>query len=256
MKSLRLRGSLRKTYLSWQAVENRRLAALRDLERRYLDLLRVAESVGLETSQGLLEAARKVLEQPLDPGSLKDHNHLKKAFDLLGKSFFRQAPAALQMETRRYAARIEAACQQYEKLGARLMSAQELIDIFSRTPEFDLKKACRLALISPEAAGLTYHLRQRRLAERQARVDSLRQGWRARMATCQRWLVLLRDSLAAGTFKQVERNLKDLAENSPGEDGGNIPKLLADHAKLDLLIAVANRQATRAIAGLLRQKTN
>ncbi len=256
MRALRLRNSLRKTYLSWQAMEARRLAAHQELERRYLDLLRVAESVGLETNQGLLEAARLVLDQPLDPETLKAHHHLKKAFAILGKSFFRLAPAALQMETRRYAGHIEAVCQQYEKLGVRLVSAQKIIGIFRRDPEFDRNQAYRLALISPKAAQLFYHLRQKRLAERQTRADCLAQGWRTRMATCQRWLGLLQESLPASTFKQVDRNLKDLAENAPGEDGENISKLFAHHAKLDLLIAVANRQATRAIAGLLRQKTN
>lgn len=256
MQASRLRDSLRKTYLSWQALETRRLAAHQKLERRYLDLLRVAEAVSLETNQGLLEAARQVLEQPLDPAALKAHHHLKKAFAILGKSFFRRTPAALQMEAGRYASHIEAVCQQYEKLGARLLSAQKIIGIFRRDPEFDNPQACRLALISPEAARLFYHLRQKRLAERQARADCLAQGWRTRMATCQRWLGLLQASLPAGTFRQVDRNLKDLAENAPDEDRPGIPELIAHHTKLDLLIAVANRQATRAIAGLLHQKIN
>ncbi|MDI6855055.1 MAG: hypothetical protein QME75_15795 [Deltaproteobacteria bacterium] len=237
-------------------MESRRLAARRELERRYLDLLGAAESLGLETNTGLLEATRLVLGRPLDPETFKAQVHLSKAFDILGKSFFRQAPAALQTEVRRYAGHLEAVCQQYERLGDRLLAAQKIIDIFSREPEFDRVQAYRLALVSPEAAELFYHLRQKRLAGRQARLNSLVQGWRTRLATCQRWLALLRESLPAGTFKQIDRNLKDLAESAPGEDEGSIPKLLADHAKLDLLISVANRQATRAIAGLLRQKSN
>lgn len=256
MQAFQLRGSLRKTYLSWQALEARRLAAWQELERRYVDLLLVVEAVGLQTNQGLLEAVRLVLDQPLDPSALKTHNHLKKAFAILGKSFFRQVPAALQMEAGRYAGHIEVVCHQYEKLSARLVSAQKIIAIFRRTPEFDHSQAYRLALISPEAAWLFYHLRQKRLAERQAKADCLAQGWRTRMATCQRWLALLQESLPASTFRQVSRNLKDLAENVPDEGGPNIPKLLAHHAKLDLLIAVASRQATRNIAGLLCQKSN
>ncbi len=249
-------NTLRKAYASWQALESRRLAARQELERRYLSLHQEVESVHIEPYQGLLRAARLALDQPLDPPALKAHNRLKKAFAILGKSLFRQAPAALQMETRRYACHIDAVCRNYEEMGARLLSAQKIIGIFRRNPEFGSTQAFRLALISPEAAWLFYHLRERRLAERQARENCLARGWRTRMATCQRWLGLLQDSMPSSTFKQLDRSLKDLAEKAAGEERQDVTKLLADHAKLDLLIALANRQATRTIGGLLRQKAN
>jgi hypothetical protein len=247
-------NSLRKAYLSWQAMESRRLAARKELERRYLDLRQVVESAHLEPNQGLLRAARLALDQPLDPLELKANDKLEKAFAILGKSFFRQMPAALQIEMRRYACHIEAVCRRYEEMGARLLSAQKVIGIFRHDPSFGAPQDFRLALISPEAAWLSFHLRQRRLAECQTKENCLARGWRTRMATCQRWLGLLHNSMPSSTFRQFDRNLKELAEEAAGTERQDVPTLLAHHAKLDLLIAVANRQATRTIAGLLHQK--
>lgn len=250
------RNSLRKAYVSWQILEGRRLAARQELARRYLDLRRVAESIRLEPDQGVLRVARLALDQPLDPMGLKSHNHLKKAFAILGKSFFRQAPAALQMESRLYASHIDALCRKYEEMGTRLVSAQKIIDIFRRTPAWGGSHYFRLALISPEAAWLLNQLRERRWAEHQARENCLARGWRTRMATCQRWLTLLQNSMPPSTFRKFERSLKDLAEKAAGEERQDVPRLHADHAKLDLLIAVANRQATRTMADVLPQKNN
>lgn len=249
-------NSLRNAYLSWQAMESRRLAARKELERRYLDLRQVVESVHLEPNQGLLRAARLALDQSRDPLALKAHDKLEKAFAILGKSLFRQMPAALQIEMRRYACHIEAVCQKYEEMGARLLSAQKVIRIFRHDPSFGTNQDFRLALISPEAAWLSCHLRQKRLAERHTKKNCLLRGWRTRMAICQRWLGLLHNSMPSSTFRQFDRNLKDLVEKTTGPERQDVPTLLADHAKLDLLIALANRQATRTIAGLLYQKTD
>ena len=81
-------------------------------------------------------------------------------------------------------------------------------------------------------------------------------GWRTRLATCRKWLGLLQDSMPPSTFRKLNRSLNDLAGKAAGAEGQEAPKMLADHAKLDLLIAVANRQATRTIADLLPRKSN
>ncbi len=249
-------NSLRKAYVSWQGLESRRLTARQELERRYLDLRQVAESLHLDPNQGLLRAARLALDQPLDPLVLKAHTRLHQDFAFLGKSFWRQAPAALQMELRRYAGHLEALCRKYEEMAARLVSAQEIIDILQRNPALGTTENFRLALISPEAEWLLYQLREKRLVERQARDDCLVRGWRTRLATCRKWLGLLQDSMPPSAFRKLNRSLNDLAGKAAGAEGQEAPKLLADHAKLDLLIAVANRQATRTIADLLPRKSN
>ena len=247
-------NSLRKAYLAWRVMESRRLAARKKLERRYLDLRQLVESVHLEPNQGLLRTARLVLDRPFDPLGFKVHSQLEKAFAILGTSFFRQMPAALQIEMRRYACHIETVCRKYDEMGARLLSAQKVIGIFRHDPSFGTTQDFRLALISPEAAWLSCHLRQRRLAERQTRENCLVRCWRTRMAICQRWLGLLHNSMSSSTVRQFDRNLKDLAEKTGGEEYQDVSTLLADHAKLDFLIALANRRATRNIAGLLYQK--
>lgn len=249
-------NSLRKAYLSWQDLESRRLTARQEMERRYLDLRQAAESLNLDPDQGLLRAARLALDRPSDPLVRKAHNRLHQDFAFLGQSFWRQAPAALQMELRRYAGHIEAWCRKCEEMAGRLVSAQEIIDILQQNPVLGTTENLRLALISPEAAWLLYQLREKRLVERQARDDCLVRGWRTRVATCRKWLGLLQDSMPPGTFRKLDRSLKDLAGKASGAEGQEAPKLLADHAKLDLLIAVANRQATRTIADLLPRKSN
>ena len=250
-----LRNSLRRVYGSWQILESRRLAAQQELARQYLALRRVAESLRLETDQGLLRAARLILDQPLDPQMLKAHHRLKKAFAILGKSFFRRAPAALHMEYRQYACHIDALCQKFDEMGSRLVSSQKILEIFHQTPERSRTNYFRMALISPEAARLVIQLGDRRRAEHQARENCLARGRVTRIATCQRWVTLLPNFMPSGTFRKFERSLKELAEKVAGERQ-DIPKLLADHAKLDLLIAVANRLALRTAADLLSQKTN
>jgi hypothetical protein len=249
-------NSLRQAYASWQALENRRLAAWQKLERRYLDLRRLAESVPLDPDQGVLRAARLALDQPLDPLALQARRRLDKAFAILGKSFFRRTPAALEMESRHYASHIEALCHKYEDLGARLVFAQKIIALIRRNPALSSPHDVHLALISPEAAWLFNQLREKRLAERRARESCLARGWRARITTAQRWLGLLQDSMPSSTFRKFDRSLKDLAEKAAGAERQEAPKMLADHVKLDLMIAVAHRQATRNLAGLLLRKTN
>jgi len=249
-------NSLRKAYVSWQGLEGRRLAARQELERRYLDLRQAAESLHLDLDQGLLRAARLALDQPPDLLVHKAYTRLHQDFGFLGKSFWRQAPAELQMELRRYAGHLEALCWKYEEMAARLVSALEIIDILQRHPVLGTSENLRLALISPEAAWLLYQLREKRLVERQATDDCLVRGWRTRLATCRKWLGLLQDSMPPNTFRKLNRSLNDLAGKAAGAEGQEAPKMLADHAKLDLLIAVANRQATRTIADLLPRKSN
>lgn len=249
-------NSLRKTYVSWQTLERRRLAARQELERRYLDVLRLAESQHLDQDQGVLRAARLALDQPPDPLLLQVRNRLQKAFALLGKSFWRPAPASLQTESRRYAGLLEALGRKYEELGNRLVAAQKILDILLQDPATEGLQDFRLALVSPAAARLLEQLREKRLAERQARNDCLAREWRLRLATCRRWLGLLQDSMPAGTCRQFDRSLRELAEKAAGREGEEVPDFLADQAKFDLLSALANRQATRTIAALLPRKNN
>ena len=169
--------SLRSAYRLWRARERRCLAAIHKLERRYLELRRVVEAAHLEPDQGILQAARLVLDQYPDPVGPKGRDPVEKAFAILGKSFLRTAPALLQQELQRHACQSDAVCREYEILGARLTFAEKVIGILCRNPSSSLKQALHLALISPEAAWLTYQLRERRQAECRARENCQVGGW-------------------------------------------------------------------------------
>jgi len=249
-------NSLRQAYNSWQNLERRHLAARHELERRYVDVLRVVESLHLDQDMGLLRTARLALDQPLDPLVLKVHERLQKAFAFLGKSFWRPMPISLQLESRGYAGHIEELCRKYEKIGARLVLARKIIDLFRLNSDPGNIQDFRLALISPEAAWLLHQLREKRDIERQAREDCRAREWRLRLSACQGWLGLLRNSMPAGTCKKFERSLTELADQAAAEEGQEASDLQARRAKLDLLSAVANRQATRTIAALLPRKSN
>ena len=249
-------NSLRKAYISWQNLERRHQAARQELGGRYVEVLRVAESLHLDQDMGLLRTARLALDQPLDPVVTQARGRVQTALAFLGKSFWRPVPDSLQLEFRRYAGHLETLCLKYEELGARLVLAQKIIDLWQRDPAWGDPKNFRLALISPDAAWLFHQLREKQCTERQARKECRAREWRLRLAACQRWLDLLRDSMSASTVKKFERSLTGLAHKNAAEEGEGNSVVAADQAKLDLLTAVANRQATRTIADLLPRKSN
>jgi len=249
-------NSLRKAYISWQNLERRHQAARQELGGRYVEVLRVAESLHLDQDMGLLRTARLALDRPLDPPVAQARDRLQKAFAFLGKSFWRPVPDSLHLAFRRYAGHLETLCLKYEELGARLVLAQKIIDLWRQDPARGDPQHFRLALISPDAAWLFHQLQEKREAECQARKECLTREWRLRLAACQRWLYLLRNTMPASTVKKFERSLKELARKTAAEEGEGNSVVAADQAKLDLLSSVANRQATRTIAELLPRKSN
>ncbi|MFW6123108.1 MAG: hypothetical protein ACOC6L_02595 [Thermodesulfobacteriota bacterium] len=249
-------NSLRKAYISWQNLERRHQVARQELGGRYVEVLRVAESLHLDPDMGLLRTVRLALDRPLDPPVAQARDRLQKAFAFLGKSFWRPVPDSLQLELKRYASHLETLCLKYEELGTRLFLVQKIIDLWQRDPAWGDPQNFRLALISPDAAWLFHQLREKRGAERQARKECRAREWRLRLAACQRWLDLLRNTMPASTVKKFERSLAELAHKTAAEEGEGNSVVAADQAKLDLLTAVANRQATRTIAELLPRKSN
>jgi len=163
------RNTLRVAYLKWQAQESGLVEARQRLARQYLAARRQVEQVQTKAHQGILRAARLLLDQPLDPKLLMGKARLQKAFDFFGKGFFRRVPSPLDVELAHYAASIEKICRSHDELGARLQLAQKIIRIFERIPEFCSPHFFRLALISPESAGLLFQLRIKRRQDRQAR---------------------------------------------------------------------------------------
>jgi hypothetical protein len=244
------RNTLRRAYLDWQALEDKRDAARQELDRHYLALRQMAEDLQTEPSQGIIAAARLMLEQPFDPAALKQHRRLKQAFQVLGKGSCRRAPASLQLEILQYGSRIEEICQQYDGLSARLQLAQEIIGVLRRVPaEPAAATLFRLAITAPEAASVLFFLRQRRLANRQARLDSLTRSLQARAAACRRWVELLQDSLSARTCKQCKKSLKSLLDKAVAQRGrGAVPELVLSHRKLDSLTDLMNRRAGQRMA--------
>lgn len=166
-------NTLRAAYLQWQARESSLVQARQRLARQYLASRRQAEQVQTEAHQGILRAARLMLEQPLDPMILMVKGRLEKAFALRGKGFFRRAPSPLEVELAHYAAGIEKICRSHDQLGARLRLAQAIIRLFDGNSEFRRAHFFRLAIISPESAWLLFHLRKKRLKDRQAIQDYL-----------------------------------------------------------------------------------
>jgi hypothetical protein len=164
---------MRAAYLQWQAQESRLVEARQRLARQYLAARRQAEQVQTKAHQGILRAARLMLDQPLDPTILMVKSRLQQAFTLRGRGFFSGVPSPLQVELAHYAADIEKICQSHDKLGARLRLAQALTRIFDQNSEFRHAHFFRLAIISPESAWLLFHLRQKRLKDRQAIQDRL-----------------------------------------------------------------------------------
>lgn len=166
-------NTMRGAYLRWEALESRLTEARQWLAWQYLASRRQAEQMQIEARQGVLRAAQLMLDQPQDPIILMAKGRLQKVFARQGRGFFRRVPPPLQVELSHYAARIEKICRTYGELWSRLRLAQKIIRIFDRNPEFCSAPFFRLALISPESAWLCFHLRQKRLKDRQAIQDYL-----------------------------------------------------------------------------------
>lgn len=164
-------NTMRGAYLRWEALESRLTEAHQWLAWQYLASRRQAEQVQIEAHQGVLRAARLMLDQPQDPMILMAKGRLQKAFALLGRGFFRRVPPPVQVELSHYAARIEKICRTYGEQWSRLRLAQKIIRIFDQDPEFGNAHFFRLALISPESAWLCFNLRKNRLKDRQAIQD-------------------------------------------------------------------------------------
>ena len=162
------RNTLGVAYLAWQAQESRLVEAQQRLARDYQAALRQAEQVHVETDQGILRAARLRLDQPFDPMLAMIKGRLQQDFARRGQGFFRRLPPPLQVELAHYAAGMEKICRSLRELEARLRLAQAMMAIFQRHPEFCRPNFFRLALTSPESAWLLFHLRQKRLRDRQA----------------------------------------------------------------------------------------
>lgn len=167
------RNTMRSAYLQWQAQESKLVQARQWLERQYLALLQQAQQVQTEAHQGILRAARSMLDQPPDLMTRKVKDRLARVFALRGQGLFRRVPSPLDMELSHYIASIEKICRSHSELGARLRLAQAIMTLFGRNPEFCSHHFLRLALISPESAWLVFHIRKKRLKDYQAIQDYL-----------------------------------------------------------------------------------
>ncbi|MEJ2671937.1 MAG: hypothetical protein P8168_07025 [Deltaproteobacteria bacterium] len=167
------RNTMKGAYLRWEVLEGRLTEARQRLARQYLTLRRQTEQRQITAHQGILRAARLLLDQPLPPVLQEAKGHLQKAFALQGQGFFRRVPSPLDVDLTHYAAGIENLCRSHRTLQARLQLAQEIIKIFDRNAEFSQAHFFRLALISPESAWLCFSLRQKRRRDRLALRDCL-----------------------------------------------------------------------------------
>ncbi|MBU4448909.1 MAG: hypothetical protein KKD99_10000, partial [Proteobacteria bacterium] len=76
---------MRSAYLQWQAQEDRLVEARQRLDRQYLALRQQAQQVQTEAHQGILRAARSMLDQPPNPMTQKVKDQLARVFALRGK---------------------------------------------------------------------------------------------------------------------------------------------------------------------------
>jgi len=159
---------MRSAYLQWQAQESRLVEARQRLDRQYLALRQQAQRVQTETHQGILRAARSMLDQPPDPKTRKVKDQLARVFALRGKGLFRRVPSPLKVELSHYIDSIAKICRSHGELEARLRLAQAVMRLLGRNPEFCSHHFFRLALISPESAWIVFHIRKNRLQGRQA----------------------------------------------------------------------------------------
>jgi hypothetical protein len=132
-----------------------------------------AQQVQTEAQQGILRAARSMLDQPPNPMTRKVKDQLARVFALRGKGLFCRVPSPLDVELSHYIDSIEKICRSHGELEARLVLAQAIMTLFGRNPEFCSHHFFRLALISPESAWLVFHIRKKRLQDRQANQDYL-----------------------------------------------------------------------------------
>jgi hypothetical protein len=171
------RNTLKVAYLHWQAQENRLVEARQRLAREYLISRRQAEQTRLKVHQGILRAARTMLDQSLEPLHFRAKDRLQKAFALLGTGYCRRLPSPLDIELAYYITSIENLCRRHDELGVRLDLAREIIKIFEQTPEFCQPQFFRLALISPESAWLLFRLRHKRQMDSRAIQNCLAENW-------------------------------------------------------------------------------
>lgn len=167
------RNTMRSAYLQWQAQESKVVEARQRLDRQYLALHQQAQQVQTEANQGILRAARSMLDQPPNPMTRKVKDQLARVFALRGQGLFRRVPSPLEVELSHYIDSIEKICRSHGELEARLRLAQAVMTLFGRKPEFCSHHFFRLALISPESAWLVFHIRKKRLQGYQASQDYL-----------------------------------------------------------------------------------
>lgn len=166
------RQTLGVAYLEWQVQESRLVEARQRLARDYQAARGQAEQASIEPDQGILRLGRLRLDQPLAPTLMQAQERLQRTFTRLGRGFFRRLPSPLEVELAHYTAGMEQTCRSHRDLAARLRLAQGMMVIFQRQPEFGPPDCFRLALTSPESAWLLFHLRKKRLQDRQARLAS------------------------------------------------------------------------------------
>jgi hypothetical protein len=162
-------NTMRAAYRRWQAQEGRLAAARERLHRDCQEFRQQAQQLQAADDQGILRAARRLLEQPLDPGLLMVKDRLARRLALKGRGLCSRVPPPLEVELSRYVAGMEKICRSHGELGARLRLARAMLTIFGRHPEFCRPRFFRLALIAPESAWLCFHLRRQRRQDPGAR---------------------------------------------------------------------------------------
>ena len=165
------KNTMRAAYLQWQAQDQKWTEARQQLVRQYLDTQQQAQEGQIEDEQGVLRAARQLLEHPLEAKLLTVKDRLARIFALRGSGLFRRLPAPLRIDLSHYGAGVGNICRRYGEMVVRLRLAQTMMVIFARHQEFFDPHFFRLALIAPESAWLCFHLRQKRLTDQQIMQD-------------------------------------------------------------------------------------
>jgi hypothetical protein len=239
-------GTLRKAYLNWQALNGRLEAAGKDLTHQYLALLHRAEDCRIDPQSGLLRTAAAALHHSPDPQILQLQDRLNNGFAILGKSFFRHSPTSLQLDIFRFADRIQEICRQFDHLGAKLRIAQNVFDTVQANQSIS-KQYLNMALVNPEVVWVSLLLQQRCLLTRQAIELSLTHSWQTSYALCQRFLKLLHPLLPPKSFRDLQKSLTELEDQTTSQPQSS-PCSLAAQCRLDQFTDLAQQLASEIIA--------
>jgi hypothetical protein len=236
---------MRAAFRTWQSLNKKMPAALKELNHHYLALLNKAAIFPIDKKHGLLRLASSILLHPMDGETLRLHKRLAHAFAFLGRGFFHRCPAALQLDILQYADRIQDISLRLDRLSKKLSLAEKIIHILRQD-----KKAARhyfnWVLCDPEGLWTTLLLKERYRLTSQCLELSRHKIWQDKLTACQNWLVLLQSSLPSEKLADLTQIIQDIKPENTG--AAAVPWSVTALRRLDLCTDLAHRLSCEVIS--------